>query len=342
MKSWLEKLHQNRYFILFIILFAYIQSISRRILSWQEINIYIFTPEAPLFSLIEVAILFFITRFYIKVWQKTEIASMGEMLKIFCLSLISFPILMQIIGFIIALLFNTIERNFNPQTIIHTALTHFLDGFIYGSFLLAYHYYKSHKKNQELLANYHKTVSESRIYQLKAQLNPHFLFNNLNVLDQLIDEDKNKASVFLNEFAEIYRYVLQASDREIVPLNEEITFAKQFFRILQHKYENAYQLSIETGGSQAYIVPLTLQLLIENTIQHNLGTTENPIAIKINISDEELSVINNCKAKIHQKPTSGRALNNLKEQYRLLTNKEVKILKHENQFQVIVPLIKMK
>ncbi|MCG7860633.1 histidine kinase, partial [Flavihumibacter sediminis] len=94
--------------------------------------------------------------------------------------------------------------------------TYLLDGFIYGSFFLAYTYYKKNKKQSAQLADYNKALYDSRMTQLKAQLNPHFLFNNLNVLDQLIYEDKERASEFLNEFADIYRYVLQADNQKIV------------------------------------------------------------------------------------------------------------------------------
>lgn len=324
--------------MLFIMLFAYVQSIYSRISFGQEINAYTFTPEAPLFLLFEVATLFGITLYFIKKWQKSDIFSTKEMLKIFALSLITFPLIMQIIGLVIALIFNTVENNFNLKTFTYTTFTYFLDGFIYGSFLLAYYYYNKSKNHQQQLAKYHQALSESRISQLKAQLNPHFLFNNLNVLDQLIEEDKHKASEFLNEFAEIYRYVLQATDRELVTLNEELIFAKQFFNLIHHKYGNAYQLIIENTHYQGFIIPLTLQLLIENAVQHNLGTVESPVIIKINIRSEIL-VSNNYKPKQHPKPTSGRALNNLKEQYKLLAAQLIIIQQSEKTFNVIIPII---
>jgi sensor histidine kinase YesM len=338
MKIWLNKIHRNRYFLLFIMLFAYVQSIYVRVTHGQQIDAYIFTPEAPLFSLFEVGILFLITNYYIKKWQKNDVFSTKEMLKIFGLSLITFPVMMQLIGFIIALIFNNVEKNFNTKTFIYTTFTHFLDGFIYGSFLLVYHYYKKNKSHQEQLASYHQALSESKIHQLKAQLNPHFLFNNLNVLDQLIDEDKHKASDFLNEFAEIYRYVLQATDKELISLPEELIFAKQFFNLIQHKYGNSYQLIIENTDNQGLIVPMTLQLLIENAVQHNLGTTENPVFISIKVTDK-LLISNNCNPKQHQKPTSGRALNNLQEQYKLLTDTQIKIEQSDTIFKVIIPII---
>jgi hypothetical protein len=319
-------------------LFAYIQSIYLRILVRQEINVYIFTPEGAFSSLFRAGVLFTIILFYIKEWQKSDVFSTKEMLKIFSSSLFMYMLVMKIIGLIIAFLFSNIERNFNQETFMLNMFSDFLDGLVYGSFFLVYYYYNKNKNHQQQLTNYLQALSESKIYQLKSQLNPHFLFNNLNVLDQLIEEDKHKASDFLNEFSEIYRYVLQASEKKLISLNEELVFAEQYFRIIQHKYGNAYQTSIECQNNHGYIVPLTLQLLIENAVQHNLGTEENPVIITIKVSDN-ICTSNNINPKRNIKPTHGRALNNLKEQYKLLTEKPIEIKQSNNTFSVIIPII---
>jgi LytS/YehU family sensor histidine kinase len=176
--------------------------------------------------------------------------------------------------------------------------------------------------------------------QLKAQLNPHFLFNNLNVLDQLIYEDKNRASAFLNEFAEIYRYVLQSAEQSYVSIKEELAFAEQYFKVIQHKYGNSYTVTINLQNSQGFIIPLTLQLLIENVIKHNLGTEEKPVSIEINIGDN-IFVSNNRVPKRKVKSESGKALSNLKEQYMILTNRQVEINESDEQFSVLIPKIKV-
>ncbi|MDD5150105.1 MAG: histidine kinase [Flavobacterium sp.] len=339
MKNWLYKIYPNRYFLLFIMLFAYVQSIYSRISVREEINAYTFTPDGALFSLFEAGVLFIITLYFIKIWQKSDVFSTKEMLKIFGSSLITHPLVMQIIGLVIALIFNKIERNFNLETFTYTTFTFFLNGFIYGSFFIAYYYHNKNKNHQQQLTNYHQALSESRINQLKTQLNPHFLFNNLNVLDQLIEEDKHKASEFLNEFADIYRYVLKASDKKLVPLDEELAFAEQYFKLIQHKYGLAYQLKIESSAS-GYIVPLTMQLLIENAIQHNFGSKENPVHIKIETTDT-ICISNNFIPKRSSKPTSGRALQNINEQYKLLTQKPIEIKNSDAEFAVIIPIIKL-
>ncbi len=338
MKNFIHKINEHRGFLLFILLFAYLHSIYTRIVVRQQINAYTFTPEAALATLTGAGILFLIILFFIRKWQKNDAFDTGTMLKIFGSSMLVFVISMLLIGFLIAFAFDNVARNFNPHTLTITLFSHFLDGFIYGSFFLAYYYYQDNRKQQQKLATYNEALAESKINQLKNQLNPHFMFNNLNVLDQLIEEDKDKASDFLNEFAEIYRYVLQSTDKELIPIQEEIDFARQYFKLVHHKYGNAYQLQIENKNTNGFIVPMTLQLLVENAVQHNLGTKENPIFIQMK-TDADISVSNNINQKRNSKPASGRALKNLKQQYRLLSQKPIEIHQTENIFSVCVPII---
>lgn len=169
---------------------------------------------------------------------------LSEIIKIFGASLFLYLLTINALSLSIALIFDKFEKNFNQASIINGTTADFMDAFIYGSFFLAYYYYRKNQKNQREIARYNQAISESRINQLKTQLNPHFLFNNLNVLDQLIEEDKHKASGFLNEFADIYRYVLQASDKKTVPIDEELSFAENYFHLIQHKYENTYRLQV--------------------------------------------------------------------------------------------------
>jgi sensor histidine kinase YesM len=337
-KNIIRKINENRGFLLFILLFAYVQSIYTRTVGRQLVNIYTFTPEAALATLMGAGVLFLIIRFFIRKWQKGEVFNTGTMLKIFGSSLLVFMVSMLLIGFLIALAFDNVARNFNSHSLTISLFSNFLDGFIYGSFFLAYYYYQNNKRHQQQLATYNEALAESKINQLKTQLNPHFLFNNLNVLDQLIEEDKDKASDFLNEFAEIYRYVLQSTDKELVHINEEIDFVNQYFKLVYYKYGNRYQLQIENKHTNGFIVPMTLQLLLENAMQHNLGTNEDPICIHIKIG-ADISVANNINLKRNRKPTSGRALKNLQEQYGLLAERQIEIHQTENIFAVSVPII---
>jgi sensor histidine kinase YesM len=338
MKTILKQINQNRYFLLFVLLFAYLQSIHIRIIIRRTLDAYVFTPEAAVATFISACILFFVMDFFIKNWKKSSTLSIVDILKIFSSSLLTYLLVIKMIGFMISLAFGTIEKNFNKEVAILSTFSDLISGFIYGSFFLAYRYYKKNTAYQKQLALYHKALSDSKINQLKAQLNPHFLFNNLNILDQLIEEDKQKASDFLNEFAEIYRYVLDVSDKKIISVEEELAFAEKYFKLIQYKYGNVYSLKVSHSGVSGNIIPLSLQLLLENAVQHNIGTLANPVLIVIDLN-HKITVSNNRLPKRNSKKTSGRALNNLIEQYALLTDQRVEILKTENEFSVIIPII---
>lgn len=339
-KNIFNEIRQNQYFLFFIFLFGYAQSIQIRFLIRRKWDWFIFTPEAAVASFISACMLFVMMRFLIKKWQKSDTFSQNEALKIFSTSLILYLLTMTVIGLFIALLFDTVERNFNTETLTLSMSSNVMDALIYGSFFLAYHYYQKNLNYQKQITSYNQALSDSKINQLKNQLNPHFLFNNLNVLDQFIEEDKHKASDFLNEFAEIYRYVLLVTDKKIVSIKEELSFAKSYFALMQHKYANAYLLEIEQNQevNSLYIVPLTLQLLIENAIGHNLGTASHPVVIKISIG-ENILVSNNIIKKRNLKTTSGRGLLNIKGQYDLLSKQGVEVMHSKEAFSVTLPLI---
>jgi len=338
MKSIIQKAYRNRYFLLFILIFAYIHTMYIRMVVWREIDVYIFMPEAALAILLNTGVLFWLILYFIRKWQGSGIMNMKMLLKIFGTSVLTYMVSMNIIGLIMAFSFDTVERNFNRKTFTHSLFGDFLDGIIYGGFFLAYYYYQHNKEQYRKLLVYNEAIAKSKISQLKNQLNPHFLFNNLNVLDQLIEEDKEQASGFLNEFADMYRYVLKVSEKELVTLDEEADFARQYFSLIRYRYGNAYQLTFNMDNSNGYIVPLTLQLLIENAVQHNLGKEENPVVIAIEIN-EYILVSNNINLKRNAKAVSGRALKNLDEQYRILIQKPVEINRSDEIFSVRIPII---
>lgn len=332
----LKKIKNNRYFILFVVLFAYVQSVHSRLSGYGELNIYIFAPDGAISTLITSSVLYFILGYFIQRWQKAAIVSPTQLIKIGALSLVVYLVMVQLIGLVIAIIFNNVERNFNRETFLRSTFTYLIDGFIYGSFFLSYYYYRKTRLQQEQLVTYNQALYNSRLTQLKSQLNPHFLFNNLNVLDQLIYEDKTKASDFLNEFSDIYRYVLQASNQTIVSIREELNFAQQYFNLMKHKFGNSYQLNVSVKEENGFIIPLTLQLLLENAIKHNLGSENNPVLIEVDI-DDKITVFNNKISKRSSDERSGTGLSNLQEQYKMLIGAPVLIEEDNFGFSVQVP-----
>jgi len=179
------------------------------------------------------------------------------------------------------------------------------------------------KRNQQSLVKAEKLERENsqiRYETLKSQLNPHFLFNSLNVLSSLIKKDSDKAQNFVDEFSSVYRYTLDVIEKPVVELKEEIDFAKSFLFLQKIRFDNAVDMKINVDASKLnYLVPpLAVQTLLENAFKHNKATTDSPLIIKIHNEDDSLVVINNLQPKITGSESRGVGLSNLKKRYELL------------------------
>ncbi len=190
-------------------------------------------------------------------------------------------------------------------------------------------------KNEKLKTE----TAKSRFESLKTQLNPHFLFNNLNVLTALIHENPDKAEQFTIELSDIYRYLLSTEDKALVSLEEELDFSRKYLHLLELRFENKIRFSFpEKIPAEKKVPPLSLQLLMENALKHNVFSEENPLFLQIGINGDYLSVENN----LHQrktKETTQKGLNNLIQRYRLLTGHPVIIQKENGLFTVKIPLL---
>lgn len=178
---------------------------------------------------------------------------------------------------------------------------------------------------------------------LQDQINPHFLFNSLNVLGSLIDIDVTKAKQFNHELSLFYRSLLSFKNQDIISLSEEIDFVNKYIYLQQIRFGEALQVDIVANKKiVGKVIPLSLQALVENAIKHNQMSVENPLKILIAISDNyELVVENNLQPKKLLEETSKTGLKNLAGRYSFLTGKEMTITKNKSYFRVTLPLIKI-
>ncbi len=178
---------------------------------------------------------------------------------------------------------------------------------------------------------------------LRDQLNPHFLFNSLNVLSNIVYEDADRAADFIQQLSRFYRYVLEVQKEELVPLEKEIDFADRYLKLQQLRFgENLkveWKKEIPEG---AMIPPLSLQLLLENAVKHNEISNANPLKIVISVNANFIKVENAIQKKVIEDGSStGVGLENIKERYRLLCAKEVKIQDDGKNYKVELPILKM-
>ncbi len=187
-----------------------------------------------------------------------------------------------------------------------------------------------------------KEKKENELRFLKSQIDPHFLFNNLNTVDSLIDSNPAAAKVYLNKLSMLYRYLISSKDHEVVPLEEELEFAKNYIYLIDCRFGEAFQFEItnELGNiDQQLIPPGALQTLLENIVKHNHASSEQPIKSEIVISEKGIRVSNNLSAKNKKVYSTGIGLSNLKARYKLLTDNDIEV-QTSDHFIVQLPLIK--
>ena len=189
-----------------------------------------------------------------------------------------------------------------------------------------------------------RAKAEAELEALKNQIDPHFIFNSLNTLSHLIEEKPLKAKQFNDNLAEVYRYILQNKARDLVLLREEVEFLRSYFLLLQIRFEKAVQLkiSIDSGIPDQYLIPpISLQILAENAIKHNEFSESTPLLLEIEMKGEELIAQNWVRRKALRKTSSRIGLQNLRERYKLITNKEIAIIDEGNRFIVKLPVLKI-
>ena len=210
--------------------------------------------------------------------------------------------------------------------------------------ILAFFYYKHLQENkvkeQKIIAG----TASAKFDALKNQLDPHFLFNSLNVLTSLIEENPEAATKFTTSLSKVYRYVLEQKNKDLVSVEEELKFARLYMLLIKMRFEDSIEFSIpkNLSNSEAMVVPLSLQLLLENAVKHNVVTPSRKLHISITEKEGNLIITNNIQPKKVVNPSTGVGLQNIKQRYELLTNRPVLISKDESNFKVSIPLLTQK
>ena len=186
---------------------------------------------------------------------------------------------------------------------------------------------------------------QSELGALKAQVDPHFLFNSLNTLGHLIGTDAQRGREFCDALAEVYRYVLASREHDLVALADELAFARRYHRLLALRYGPAMQLQVSADldraalSTQVRLVPLALQTLIENAVKHNQVGAETPLLVSLLLVDDAVVVRNLLRPRLSSLPSSGLGLANLDERCRLVTGRALRIRADGAQFEVTLPLV---
>lgn len=184
---------------------------------------------------------------------------------------------------------------------------------------------------------------QTRLESLKTQINPHFLFNSLGTLSSLIEEDTAKAQRFVNDMSSVYRYLLQTSENSLTTLQDELSFIKAYTQMLETRFAEGLFIKLNIDERfQTYQLPvLTLQVLIENAVKHNIILADKPLVIEIYTNgNNELTVKNNLQQKTSPVISHHLGLKNISAKYKLLGHAGIEVEQTDEYFKVTVPLIK--
>lgn len=206
--------------------------------------------------------------------------------------------------------------------------------------LVGRHFIFAWQESMTREANLQRMGAEVQYDNLKNQVNPHFLFNSFTTLNSLIHEDADLASQYLQHMSKVYRYMLQHHNNDVVSLEEELDFLQNYLFIMDMRFGKQLEVHNQLAEQrQGFIVPITLQMLVENALKHNILTQSKPLKLSLYKQDDYLVVENNLQPKNIVETSNRLGLQHMRRLYSYLTTKPVKVLKTEQHFSVHIPLL---
>jgi hypothetical protein len=213
------------------------------------------------------------------------------------------------------------------------------------SLYFSLHFLRHWRESELEVEKAQKEKIRSQLDSLKNHLDPHFLFNNLNILSSLIDKDKNASKTFIEKFAEVYRSLLRTKSDDLIPLREELEFIQSYMYLIGVRFENHIEFTnaLAPASKNKLLPPLTLQMLIENAIKHNMITENQPLKIELMEGAYSYLVVRN---NIHPKMSgklegTGSGLANIRQRYSHFTDLPVVIERTETHFEIHIPLLEI-
>jgi two-component system, LytTR family, sensor kinase len=203
-------------------------------------------------------------------------------------------------------------------------------------------YFKEYKIKAIEAEQLKRITAQAELQVIKNQINPHFLFNNLNVLSALVMQNNSEANKFIEAFSQVYRYILNNQDKELIALKAELEFIKPYIFLLEKRFSQGLKITVEIPEkyNANFIIPASLQMLIENAIKHNVATRVKPLHIVLHANgNNTLEVSNNLQLREVVENSTEIGLQNIIKRYMLVSGKEVVVEQTEDTFKVTLPLL---
>ncbi len=228
------------------------------------------------------------------------------------------------------------EENMRLSVFFTLMITFFITSIYEG-----YFFFEKWKETRVLSEKLARENIQSQYETLKSQINPHFLFNNLNTLTTLIEEDPKAAVEYVQKTADYYRHILNLKDREVITLAEELELIRTFYDLQRNRYGENFRLDIDIPGHlyQTVVAPLALQMLVENAIKHNIISREKPLTVRIDSNHSYIRVSNNLQRRELDQPSSQFGLKNIADRYSFFSNRGIDISENDSNFTVSIPIL---
>jgi hypothetical protein len=208
------------------------------------------------------------------------------------------------------------------------------------SIYFSLHFLRHWRRTELAMERFQKENIRSQLDSLKNHLDPHFLFNNLNILASLIDKNKEASKEFVHRFAEVYRSLLKSKADDLILLSEEMKFIESYIYLIKTRFEENILFKIDVRSYDKMLPPLTIQMLIENAIKHNIITEKEPLVISITENDSEL-IVSNTLNRMPLETSSGTGISNIRKRYSHFTEKPVEVSDENGKFEVRIPLLEI-
>lgn len=244
-------------------------------------------------------------------------------------------------------LFLKLTLTTDPPTIGQMIVTNVHGAFIFipvFSIYFSLQFLRHWRKSELEVERYQKENIRSQLESLKNHLDPHFLFNNLNILSALIDKSPAKSKEFMEKFADVYRFLLKTKSDDLIALSDEIEFIESYIFLIRTRFDENIKFNMKLRGKSQnrMLPPLALQMLVENAIKHNIIQEHKPLSIDIvQPEDDYLIVRNSLNEKKEVDNRNGSGLENIKNRYAHFTDRPVKVIKTKTEFEVHIPLLEI-
>jgi sensor histidine kinase YesM len=235
----------------------------------------------------------------------------------------------------------------DPPTVAQLIVTNVYGAFIFipiFSIYFSLQFLRHWRKSELEVERYQKENIRSQLESLKNHLDPHFLFNNLNILSALIDKNPAKSKEFMDKFSDVYRFLLKTKSDDLITLTDEIEFIESYVFLIKTRFDEniKFNTKLRARSGTRMIPPLALQMLVENAIKHNVIQENKPLSIDIvQLEDDYLIVRNSLNEKKDSDNRNGSGLENIKSRYAHFTDKPVKVVKTAAEFEVHIPLLEI-